>query len=988
MSAKILIVDDEPRASLILEKMLLPEGYILRFANSGADGLLQAQTWQPDVILCDVVMPGIDGFEFCRCIRADANLGQVPILLVTGLHDRQTKLNGLQAGADDFLNKPIDALELHFRLRALTHLERFHKLNEEHSRLEEAHRELLQTLEAETIRRRILFEESPDGILVIDPQTAGFLEFNTRAHAQLGYSRAEFAQLHIFDVEAQESADETRAHISAVIQNGRSDFETRQRTKQGEIRNIHVTAQIVEILGKPVYFCIWRDITARKLAEESLSKSQSLLQEAQRIGRIGYMEWNSREQTLTCSDDLYTILDLSRDTAITQNTIASLMTPGEAERIQALDMEAIRQRTDMDYEYCIRPKTSGERWLHQVNKMTYDVHGAPIRMMAIIQDISERKRDEQYTQARLRLANLSYEAPDMETLMRAMLDEAEGLTDSAIGFFHYLEEDQNAINLQVWSTNTLDWQRRAKEGEQHTPVEQAGVWADSIRGRKPRIYNDYAALVNRQGLPDDHPPLTRLISLPIQRNNLVVAVIGLGNKPRDYDERDLELVKRLAEEAFDILLRKRAEIALRASEERYRLLSEELEERVRQRTAELQISRDKLSIANLALEKAARMKDEFMASMSHELRTPLTGILGLSESLQLQTYGPLSERQIKALRSIEDSGRHLLELINDILDLSKIEAGMLELSIETFSLAEICHAALQLIKGMAHKKRHEVSFSIQPSTIAMRGDARRIKQMLVNLLSNAIKFTPDNGALGLEVQASETDQVVRLTVWDKGIGIASENIERLFQPFVQLDSNLARQYSGTGLGLSLVQRMTKLHGGSVQVESALGAGSRFTILLPWLPTAARPAENLPGEAGALHTSLAAEDRKIVLIVDDNEMLIRTLADFLETQGLHVVAAHSGMELLEVAPELHPDIILMDIQMPAMDGIEATRRIRAHADPVVAKTPIVAVTALAMVGDREHCLAAGANEYLSKPVKLMELINTIHKLTPIKPAKAV
>lgn len=517
----------------------------------------------------------------------------------------------------------------------------------------------------------------------------------------------------------------------------------------------------------------------------------------------------------------------------------------------------------------------------------------------------------------------------------------------------------------------------------------------------------------------------------------------------------------------------------------------------------LRESRDQLSAANAALEKASRLKDEFLASMSHELRTPLTGILGLSEMLQLQTYGALSEKQIKALKNIESSGRHLLDLINDILDLSKIEAGKLDMQFASCSVVDICHASLQLVKGMAQQKKQSVSFSIPPDSIHVRADARRLKQMLVNLLSNAIKFTPEGGLLGLEILPHKEDKTISFSVWDKGIGIKPEDLGRLFKPFVQLDSNLARQYSGTGLGLSLVQRMAELHGGSISVESVPAEGSRFTILLPWSAGITQPLHELirhspavlknaliiednpldaeritqylreigvanfiqPMIRGAvekavfLHPSailldlhlpdgfgldllaqLKADERTrsipviitsvqeqrseamqlgaigylvkpftqqdlyaelakvaafvhptgpmavigtpasapLVMMADDNELILETLTDFLKSGGYQVVATRSGAELLNRVSEVHPDIILMDVQMPGMDGIETIRRVRAHPDPIIASTPMIAVTALAMTGDREKCLQAGANEYMSKPIILTQLVEQINR----------
>jgi PAS domain S-box-containing protein len=403
----------------------------------------------------------------------------------------------------------------------------------------------------------------------------------------------------------------------------------------------------------------------------------------------------------------------------------------------------------------------------------------------------------------------------------------------------------------------------------------------------------------------------------------------------------------------------------------------------KQAQEELRTSRDQLRIVNAALEKASRLKDEFLASMSHELRTPLTGILALAEALQLQTYGTLDERQRKALANIETSGRHLLELINDILDLSKIEAGKLEMHFAPCNVADACRASLQLVKGMAGRKQIKVSFTVASDSFIVNADVRRLKQMLVNLLSNAVKFTPETGQVGLEVRGDEHAQSVRFTVWDNGIGIQPEDIGKLFQPFVLLDSSLARQHSGTGLGLPLVRHMAELHGGRIEVESVPGKGSRFTIVLPRLVTvepavASSLALEATSPSAATPSDAAQRSAPLVMIADDNEQIREVLADYLVARGFRVIAATSGHELLEEVANVHPDIFLVDIQMPGMDGFEVIRRLRGHSDPGVQVTPILAVTALAMAGDRERCLAAGANDYLSKPIVLKQLLECVRE----------
>jgi CheY-like chemotaxis protein/anti-sigma regulatory factor (Ser/Thr protein kinase) len=267
---------------------------------------------------------------------------------------------------------------------------------------------------------------------------------------------------------------------------------------------------------------------------------------------------------------------------------------------------------------------------------------------------------------------------------------------------------------------------------------------------------------------------------------------------------------------------------------------------------------------------------------------------------------------------------------------------------------------------------------------ALHTDARRLKQILVNLLSNAVKFTPDGGKVGLEVTGDAAQQAVHLTVWDTGIGIANDDLARLFQPFVQLDSRLARQYSGTGLGLALVYRMVEMHGGSVTVASEPGAGSRFTVSLPWRstdgavePDRSAPTQELTTGDRAAQEQASALANSAILLAEDNEASIATISDYLGLRGYQVMVARNGAEAVARASELQPALILMDIQMPGMDGIEATRRIRAQGS--LMSIPIIALTALAMPGDRERCLEAGADDYLSKPVSLKGLAAAIETL---------
>ncbi|MBN8581280.1 MAG: PAS domain S-box protein [Anaerolineae bacterium] len=382
-----------------------------------------------------------------------------------------------------------------------------------------------------------------------------------------------------------------------------------------------------------------------------------------------------------------------------------------------------------------------------------------------------------------------------------------------------------------------------------------------------------------------------------------------------------------------------------------------------------------LRLANAEMERSLRLKDEFLANMSHELRTPLNAILGISESLLEQISGPVNEKQNRYLQTILESAQHLLELINDILDLAKINAGRVDLDLNKTDIQMVANASLRMIRELAQKKSVGVEFEIDETVTQAWVDERRLKQMLVNLLSNAVKFTPKFGKIGLEVRADPQDGILTFTIWDTGIGIAEKDLRLLFQPFIQLDAGFSRSSQGTGLGLVLVSQMARLHGGSVSVESTPGKGSRFSISLPWIVTE----ENMPPISLITKESTPLpqnNDRSIILLVEDTVEVTMLINDYLESHGYAVMTAKDGYEAIARVKEKQPDLILMDVMMPELDGLETTRRLRSDLD--MAEVPIIALTALAMAGDRERCLEAGMNDYLSKPVRLKELLITIEK----------
>ncbi|MBN2392178.1 MAG: response regulator [Anaerolineae bacterium] len=440
--------------------------------------------------------------------------------------------------------------------------------------------------------------------------------------------------------------------------------------------------------------------------------------------------------------------------------------------------------------------------------------------------------------------------------------------------------------------------------------------------------------------------------------------------PRHYEAR---LVKLNGDKVLaivrDISAQKAAEAALCAERN-------SLTQRVEERTAALYA-------ANAQLLQALQTRDEFLSSVNHELRTPLTPILAFADLLENEHYGPLNDHQKLISANIKKSAQDLLELINTILDFSDIKAGELSLEIEPFDVNTLCRASLHQIESAVRKKDLRISCTLDSAVTIIQADPRRVKQMLDHLLSNAVKFTPDGGAIGLDISGDAATCTVRFSVWDSGIGIDKAHLSQLFQPFKQIQNNPTRGYEGTGIGLALVRYLAELHDGSVAVESQLGQGSRFTILLPWnVPTTQAETEDYPEPSTAVTTPSRTSEKPLILVAEDNPMNRKVLCHMLNMAGYATIMAEDGETAVEATRQHHPGLVLMDIQMPGINGLEATRRIRA--DTEVSDTPIIAVTALTMPGDRERSLEAGVNQYLSKPMDMQQLLQMIDDILHSSP----
>ena len=453
---------------------------------------------------------------------------------------------------------------------------------------------------------------------------------------------------------------------------------------------------------------------------------------------------------------------------------------------------------------------------------------------------------------------------------------------------------------------------------------------------------------------------TRSFMRPIELlTSAVTAVTETGNLTANVDITSRDEVGRLGR-------------AFNAMSTKLQSTYATLEQRIAEKTSHLQK-------AILALEQANKMKSEFLANMSHELRTPLNAIIGFAEVLRDKIAGDLNEEQVDFVKDIHSSGQHLLQMINDILDLSKVEAGKMELQYETFLVPQAIEDVYTILKGLAGKKHLELKTRMLTEVGAIEADRVKFKQILYNLLSNAIKFTGENGKIFIE--AGIVDDMLQISVSDTGIGMKAEDQQKVFKEFWQADSSFSRKYEGTGLGLALTKRIVVMHGGKIWFESEYGKGSIFYFALPMkaIPQAIKPKEP---EARQPHAeTIVKKGAKTALIVEDDRMAADILTVYLTSAGYNVIVATDGEDAVRKAREIHPFLITLDIMLPKIDGWEVLSELKKSSD--TADIPVIIVS---IVDDKELGYSLGAADYLIKPVNRENLISAVNSCMPLKKDK--
>ena len=766
-------------------------------------------------------------------------------------------------------------------------------------------------LSASEDRYRKLFDLNPQPVWVFDRDSLRFLTVNKAAVQIYGYSQDEFLSMTICDIRPAEDVPALIENVSSLYEGKRGVGVWRHRKKDGSIMSVEITSYSLTFCGRPAEFVIAVDITESKRAEDALRKSEEhlrLLIDGVRDYAIFMLDPSGR--VASWNQGAERIKGYKTDEILGRHF--SCFYP--AEDVQNGKPERERQTAIAEGRYeeeSWRIRKDGSRfWANVVITALTDGTGKLRGFSKVTRDITEQKRAEDALEkSRENLRSLLEVAPDAVVTV----------------------DDQGRIVLVNSQTEKLfGYQRHELLGERVEKLIPARVRDGHSKHRAgfsaAPHHRAMGAALELYALRKDGTEFPVEISLsPIQTSEGVRVISSI----RDVSER------------------------------------KKVQRQIEQQNREL-------DLRNREVERATRLKSLFLASMSHELRTPLNAIVGFSDLLAEEVPGELNPKQKRFVNHIKQGSAHLLQLINDILDLSKIEAGHLELHCEYFRVKDALPEVLSTIRPLAMAKNIEVEHVLEIDR-PVYADRVRFKQILYNLLSNAVKFTPQGGRIS--IACAEDEGFVSISVTDTGIGIHAEDQTVVFEEFRQVEGGKDSTQEGTGLGLAITKRLVEQQGGKISLVSQLGKGSRFSFTLPAGAKTKTSAIDAVS-ATAPHRAAVAEGRKpLVMVVDDEGPARELLVSYLDPE-YRTAVAESGAETVRRAQQLQPDAITLDVLMPGGSGLETLAALRKN--PETANIPIIVVS---IVDQKQVGFALGAADYLIKPIRKSVLLETIRKHVP-------
>ncbi|MBL8535681.1 MAG: response regulator [Betaproteobacteria bacterium] len=953
--ARILIVDDEAANMRALCETLRDRGYETEGATDG-HAALEALAREPfDLLLTDLMMPGMNGVELLSAaLQVDPQLVAV---LMTGQGTVETAVAAMQAGAIDYVLKPIKLGAIIPVLSRALDIRRLRQENLELRNTMVIH-ELNQAI-AYTLDINVLLDKIADA-------TLGQLEAD-EVSIMLASPEGEYLQIAAVRGAGRESLLGLRVPFGQAIA-GTVALRRAPVILDGEVKDpalapVNPRADIRSALSMPM---ISRGKLVGVINASSLRRPKAFP-----LGRIkglsiftnaaaaGIEAARMHEEQRRSETRLCALLESVRDYAIfmldpkgrivTWNDGARELTGFTENDILGRPFSCFFTAEDVAAgtptrlltEAGLYGRAEDEGWrlrsdgvrfhTHSVITAMRDPAGQLLGFAAITHDVTERVLAAQRLQAQMQRA---------EALLQAAPDPVV-----------IVDEEGRVAVVNARAEEVFGWSRDEMVGH---PVEM--LIPPARRGGHVSMRHSYVSAPRARAMGADR-------ELFACRKDGSVFPVDVSLSPLLTPEGTLVISM-----IRDVTDRRRIEREIRE-------LNVTLERRVAERT--------------LQLEEANRAKSDFLANMSHELRTPLNSIIGFSEMLNDGVVGDLSDKQRRFCADIFDAGTHLLSLINDILDLSKVEAGMLQLETAPVDVVALLKASTLVVRERALKQRIRLSVDVHSRLDTMLSDERKLKQIVYNLLSNAVKFTPEGGSVALRAWRCMRDAVALAPHWpgrllpmpsdgaqeflaveveDSGIGIAEDDLHRLFEPFVQVDGSATRRHSGTGLGLALVRRLAELHGGTVGISSSPGAGTSLRVFVPYLSAAVAGGEP-PATAGRSR----GEDAPVplALVIEDDDRMAETISTQLRDDGFQVLRAATAEEGLVLAVRKRPAVITLDIFLPLMDGWEFMRRLRA--EPSLTHTPVVIIT---VSPDLDHGLALGARRVLQKPFVREELTSAL------------
>ena len=743
-----------------------------------------------------------------------------------------------------------------------------------------------------------------------------FKDLNPMWAKTLGFTIEELKAKPFIEFVHPKDQESTIAEANRLMEGIASvSFENRYLCKDGSYRWLLWSSTVS--LEKRLYYAVARDITNRKQAEQALRDSEERFNELTRnIHQVFWMTDAQKNQVIYVSPAYEKIWGRSCE-SVYQNPRSFLDSVHPADRERVIASLSQQASGGYDEEYRIMRPAGDVRWIRARAFPIQDSQGTVYRIAGISEDITRRKQtQEALDQQGYLLQTLMDNIPDhiyfKDTSSRFIR------INRAMGDWFGLADPAEARGQTDFDFFTEEHAQQARVDEQ-----------DVMRSGTPVVGKE-----EKETWPNRHETWVSTTKAPLRdKNGKIIGTFGIS---RDVTDR------KKAEEA----------LAQRADE-----LEREIKERVRAQ-AELQEAKESAEYAN-------RAKSEFLANMSHELRTPLNAIIGFAEILRDEIVGPISDEQKELVSDVHTSGRHLLNMINDILDLAKIEAGKMDLQLEEFTIKEAIEEVNTVIRAIAAKKRIQLSLEIEEHA-TVEADKVKFKQILYNLLSNAVKFTAENGHVATRCEIRGREALFRVV--DTGIGISPEDQEKLFRPFTQLDGSRSREYSGSGLGLALTRRLVELHGGKIRVESRKAIGSTFLFTLPLHqePSAAPP---IVGNA-----TVAPPGRRTILVAEDDERIAQMLEVYLTEAGYQVAHAKDGEEAIAKAAEIQPFAMTLDIMLPKKDGWRVLKALKTN--PHLQSIPVIIIS---VTGDKQIGLGLGAVDHLVKPIDQESLLASLRNL---------